>query len=158
MTYDEMEKLHENLETISFTESNPYTITRDEIKTKNQLKSNKVEISFNNFKNDEPYDLVVFAMTNDNYREYYSYKTLVNPLNVKYSNKNSHKGFGLIVLLVFVIIGLIGFLVYIYIKMKNQNDELKKKVESISFVDNGTEDLLMEKKNDNNEEISAINE
>jgi len=156
MTYDEMEKLNENLETISFTESNPYTITRDEVLNQHQLKSDKVEILFNNFKNDEPYDLVVFAMTNDNYREYYSYKTLVNPLNVKYSNKASHKGFGLIVLLIFVIIGLIGFLVYIYIRMKNQNDELKKKVESISFVDNGTEDLLMEKKNDS--ENSAINE
>jgi len=158
MTYDEKEKLNENLETISLTESNPYTITRDVVQNQNQLKSGKVEILFNNFKSEEPYDLVVFAMTNDNYREYYSYKTLVNPLNVKYSNKSSHKGFGLIVLLIFVIIGLIGFLVYIYIRMKNQNDELKKKVESISFVDNGTEDLLMEKKNESNEENSAINE
>lgn len=155
MTYDEKEKLNENLETISLTESNPYTITRDIIKEKKQLKDGKVEISFNNFKDNEPYDLVVFAMTNDNYREYYSYKTLVNPLNVKYSNKTSHKGVGLIVLLIFVIVGLIGFLVYIYIKMKNQNDELKKKVESISFVDNATEDLLMERKND---EHNSLNE
>ena len=158
MTYDEKDKLKENLETISFTESNPYTITRDIIQEKSQLKSGKVEISFSNFKNNEPYDLVVFAMTNDNYREYYSYKTLVNPLNVKYSSKSSHKGVGLIVLLIFVILGLIGFLVYIYIKMKNQNDELKKKVESISFVDNATEDLLMEKKNDASDEKNAFNE
>jgi hypothetical protein len=148
MNYDKKDEIKENLETISFTESEPYTITRDIINNKNQLNKNgKVEISFKNIKTDEPYDFVVFAMTNENNREYFSYKTLVNPLNVKYSNKSSNRGIGLIILLIIVIFGLIAFLVYIYFRMKNQNDELKKKVESISFVGNNTEDLLLSNEN-----------
>jgi hypothetical protein len=155
MTYDKKDNLNENLETISFTESEPYTITRDVINNKNQLKNGKVEILFKNFKNEEPFDFVVFAMTNENNREYFSYKTLINPLDVEYSNKTTHKGIGLIVLLIIVIIGLIAFLVYIYFRMKSQNDELKKKVESISFVGNNSEDLLLSKENKENDGMNV---
>ena len=39
--------------------------------------------------------------------------------------------------------------------MKNQNDELKKKVESISFVGNNSEDLLLSKENKESDGINV---
>jgi len=82
-------------------------------------------------------------MSNEQNREYYSYNIIDNPLNIKLSTGISSSA--LIVILIFILIGVIGLIAFVYFKTKKANTDLSQKVESISFAGENKEDLLLGK-------------
>ena len=84
-------------------------------------------------------------MSNEQNREYYSYNIIDNPLNIKLSTLMNGGNVALIVILIFILIGVIGLIVFVYFKKKKENADLRQKVESISFVGENKEDLLFGK-------------
>jgi hypothetical protein len=141
--------LGENLNTIGFTETKTFIVYKDGIWNEKSSKYIKrdgktyVHVSIYNFKNDFPYLISIIAMTNEQNREYYSYNILDNPLHVKLNGKIGGGTVALIIILIFIIIGVIGLIAYVYYKMKKANEELRHKVESISFAGENKEDLLL---------------
>ncbi len=143
--------LNENLNTIGFTETKTFIVYKDgiwseESKKYVEKKGNKyIHISIYNYKDDLPYILSIIAMSNEQNREYYSYNIIDNPLNIKLSTLMSGGTVALIVILIFILIGMIGLITFVYFKMKKENADLRQKVESISFVGENKEDLLFGK-------------
>ena len=142
--------LNENLNTIGFTETKTFIVYKDgiwseESKKYVEKKGNKyIHISIYNYKDDLPYILSIIAMSNEQNREYYSYNIIDNPLNIKLSTLMNGGNVALIVILIFILIGVIGLIVFVYFKKKKENADLRQKVESISFMGENKEDLLLE--------------
>ena len=140
--------LNENLNTIGFTETKTFIVYKngiwsEESKKYVEKKGNKgIHICIYNHKDDLPYILSIISMSNEQNREYYSYNIIDNPLNIKLSTGISSSA--LIVILIFILIGVIGLIAFVYFKTKKVID-LRKKVESIGFVGENKEDLLLGK-------------
>ena len=143
--------LNENLNTIGFTETKTFIVYKDgiwseESKKYVEKKGNKyIHISIYNYKDDLPYILSIIAMSNEQNREYYSYNIIDNPLNIKLSTLMNGGNVALIVILIFILIGVIGLIAFVYFKTKKENTDLSQKVESISFAGENKEDLLLGK-------------
>ena len=143
--------LKENLNTIGFTETKTFVVYKDGIWNEDSKKyiernGNKyIHISIFHYKKDLPYILSIIAMSNEQNREYYSYNIIDNPLNVKLSSGMSGGTVALIVILIFILIGVMGLIAFVYFKMKKANADLRQKVESISFAGENKDDLLLGK-------------
>ena len=143
--------LNENLNTIGFTETKTFIVYKngiwsEESKKYVEKKGNKgIHICIYNHKDDLPYILSIISMSNEQNREYYSYNIIDNPLNIKLSSGMSGGNVALIVILIFILIGVIGLITFVYFKTKKANTDLSQKVESISFAGENKEDLLLGK-------------
>ena len=129
--------LNENLNTIGFTETKTFIVYKngiwsEESKKYVEKKGNKcIHISIYNYKDDLPYILSIITMSNEQNREYYLYNIIDNPLNIKLSSGMCGGTVALIVILIFILIGVIGLIAFVYFKTKKANADLRQKVESI---------------------------
>ncbi len=117
----------EKFNSICFNTENVYKIYKKEYYN---IRDNNIKMKLDNFPNDKHYDVIVSAITNEDYSEIFYYNIVVNPLDYSTPLTPGTK-IAIILLIVFIVV-LICIFGFIFYKMRMENKDLNDRINRMS--------------------------